>query len=318
MDQSPFFSELTDNNGYFEFTNVTNGQHEVTASKLLSKGNFTERTASITVDENFTLDDLILPEGVVLTEPQSVSDRSLMLKWTATDAPDFREYKVYRHHSSGLDESTGALVHVATSITDTTFRVPDLEPLEEYFFRVFVMNQFGRLGGSNIISATTLNAQVILNGDFEIINPSTNFPENWEALLSADHFSLESAQVHSGNHAVEVRILRDADYLVQRVNLSDFTPNARYRLSYWIKHESMGTSTLFQAHMATEGTNDWFLIINQVRGPREASDWEQYVYEFTIPAGLNAANIVSLFYFETYGPDSLKAWIDDVRLAKPE
>ena len=38
-----------------------------------------------------------------------------------TDADDFREYKVYRRDSPGIDETSGELIFVSTARAQTTF-----------------------------------------------------------------------------------------------------------------------------------------------------------------------------------------------------
>jgi len=74
---------------------------------------------------------------------------------------NFYEYKIYRHYHTGLDENTGTLIHVSTSADDTIFNDigTDLEygltPATTYYYRVYINNNFGRLGGSNIIGVTT-------------------------------------------------------------------------------------------------------------------------------------------------------------------
>jgi hypothetical protein len=109
---------------------------------------------------------IALPAPVALTSPE-VSDRTVTLSWTSTDDPGFREYKIYRAISSGLDESTGELRHVETSRDATTYvdgagwedqpisPGTPVRPDSHYYYRVFVLDEFGLLGGSNVVGART-------------------------------------------------------------------------------------------------------------------------------------------------------------------
>lgn len=98
----------------------------------------------------------MLPDPVVLNEPEierSLESNEVSLSWNKYQAADFREYKLYKHSSSGLDETTGELLHVATSANDTLFTTT-VPHSSETFFRVFVRDDFGLLGGSNISNVT--------------------------------------------------------------------------------------------------------------------------------------------------------------------
>ena len=84
------------------------------------------------------IESLILPKGVQIFEPENIGPNSMEIKWSATDANDFREYKLYRHISSGLDETTGTLVHVSTAISDTQFTDQGVNPVTTYYYRVIL------------------------------------------------------------------------------------------------------------------------------------------------------------------------------------
>ena len=110
------------------------------------------------------MENLLLPVPVKLLEPESVSSTSIKLNWNRCNADDFREYKIYIHHTNALDESSGTLLHIATDVNDTTLSIKEgdfwwagttLTPNSTYYFRVFVMNSHGRMSGSNILDVTT-------------------------------------------------------------------------------------------------------------------------------------------------------------------
>jgi len=122
----------------------------------------------------------------------------MSLNWNKTDALDFREYKLYRHTTSGLDETTGTLVHVATSILDTSFIDTDLQPFKNYFYRVYIMNDYGRLGGSNIVNDTTKQINIIWNGDFE----SQENLLNWWTSYNAIEYKVTDSIKKIGNYSL--------------------------------------------------------------------------------------------------------------------
>ena len=47
------------------------------------------------------IDALLLPKALLMYHPDSVSENSAKLTWSPTDANDFREYKIYKHTTSG-------------------------------------------------------------------------------------------------------------------------------------------------------------------------------------------------------------------------
>ena len=167
------YSTLTDENGYFEFSNVESGDYTLTATNQLENDVFSESSVSLTVDDDIELDPLILPEAIFLFNPTNTTDLSTTLTWTSSEAQDFAEYKLFRHFSSGLDETTGTLIHVSTVQTDTMFIDTTLSPSTIYYYRIYVMSNYGRLGGSNIVSTTTDETHTIppvIDEDLIIIN----------------------------------------------------------------------------------------------------------------------------------------------------
>ena len=308
--------------GTFRLLNVPRGNHALNMTKGVESGGYVERMLLITVDGNTDLSDQALPAPILLEEPVDVTEQTMLLVWNSSGEPDFREYKLYRHNSSGLDESTGTLVHVSTVRQDTSFMVSNLDPLSDYFFRVYVMNDIGRLGGSNIVSARTQNKEIIKNGSFEDLRQSNGFPEFWQTWgNSTGYFKVDNDIVRTGNYSVRVENSGGgvSGMLHQLIRPTDLAAGSRYRLSYWIKHDALiGSSDEFAVFMNDE-EHTWNLYINTTRGPLPESDWKLYEYEFTA-ANLNTANIVMAFYFyfnsSVHGDSNIRAWIDDVSLIK--
>lgn len=311
---------ITNEDGYFEFQNVPNGEYELRYTKTFENGCFVERSDEINVVENCNFDNLLLPDAVSMYEPTDVTFESLSLSWSSSTALDFREYKIYRGLTSGLDETTGLLIHVSTTTNDTTFINHDLNPLETYYYRVYVMNDYGRLGGSNIVSSTTLNMNVIINGDFEIINIYNNFPENWQIWNNETMFTLDSLTIFSGNYSINVNY--EDNYPPHNPIYQDIDPallieGHRYELSFWLKIEHLSEycwlAFSFHDQQWNYGFTEYF-----IEGTIDDGDWIYYTYEFTIPLNLNASNFQLGFYGERSQsqPDYLNGWLDLVKIIK--
>lgn len=305
----------TNSDGYFKLLNVPKGNYDLTISKSNSNGSFSEKTSAVTVENNVVINEFLLPQAVELLEPDSIKSNSLKLAWNSSDALDFREYKVYQHNSSGLDESTGTLVHVATNASDTSFIVADLNPQSEYFFRVYVMNEYGKLGGSNIISAKTPNRELILNGSFEDVESSTGFPKEWK-LDSPNNgaYAIDNQVSKDGKNSIRIDKPQGVGNMIyQLIRPELLVANQRYKLSYWVKHTKFVDYGEYKTYLdgSSCNFNVSIPIINVTSLP--ASDWELYEYEFTCPA-ISCSNYQLHFYFYGTKNGVDKVWIDNFSL----
>jgi len=145
----------SDDNGRFIITEVPGGTQTLKIDKSFNDSSYINFSKEIEVSTDLELDSLLLPNPVLLHPITITTKSSITLVWDKSTASDFREYKIYRHFTSGLDENTGTLIHVSTFITDTTFTDSLLDPTTTYFYRVYSMNAYGKIGGSNIVSGTT-------------------------------------------------------------------------------------------------------------------------------------------------------------------
>lgn len=172
IDRSADLKTTSDANGAFAITNVPGGQHTLTLFKTSAQdsgktdSSFVERSYDISVLADLVVQNLRLPNPVLL-HPVEFTANGTKLSWSPSNAEDFREYKLYRHTSSGLDESTGTLIHVTTSRSDTTFLDQTSLSPGDYFYRIFVMNELGRLGGSNIEMMTVDVTKLIISIKYE-------------------------------------------------------------------------------------------------------------------------------------------------------
>ncbi len=173
----------TDINGHFEINEVPEDNYVLSPSKSTEDGKFVSNPTSINVNSNLVLENIKLPEPISLFEPTQIKNSSITLIWSKFSSENFYEYKIYRHATSGLDEDTGILIHVSTSVNDTIFIDEGkefsngLSPNTTYYYRVFVHNNYGKLSGSNIINATTTKWE---NEDaftvFYNLRPESDFP----------------------------------------------------------------------------------------------------------------------------------------------
>jgi len=167
VDGAANWTVLTDVQGRFDIAGVSAGAHTVGVSTSNDDGSFSERRSSIQVTTaDVTLGDLVLPRPLALGPAVSTADQ-VQIAWEATDAVDFREYKLYRRDSPGIDEVAGELIFVSTARDQTTFLDTGLLAGKKYYYRVYLMNDLGRLGGSNIVSTTIDVANLIPGGAFD-------------------------------------------------------------------------------------------------------------------------------------------------------
>jgi hypothetical protein len=189
------FRVSSDNEGFFEINNVPSGAHKLNYQVNLESGSFSKVTEDIQLTSDLFLDNLMLPDPVSLNDAtiqRNVVSNEVSLSWNKYEGNDFREYKLYKHSTSGLDETTGELLHVATTINDTLFTTT-LPHSSETYFRVFIRDNFGLLGGSNIVEVPI--------GVYES-NPEIALGVETSYFLSADeeqelYFDTPSAGLYS-------------------------------------------------------------------------------------------------------------------------
>jgi hypothetical protein len=121
-----YFQNLTSTNseGFFQIEGVAIGVHDLKIYKSESEADadlFVQRIFKIAVNTDTDLERLTLPNPVVLEIPTEITASSARITRNKSVSDNFREYNLYRHGSSGLDETTGTLAHVATDSDESTF-----------------------------------------------------------------------------------------------------------------------------------------------------------------------------------------------------
>ncbi len=296
VDESPAHTSATDQAGYFEVANLKKGSHMLNIYKDIVDQSYSTKTIPIELNQDIYFNQLLLPRGVRLLEPENVSDNSMWLRWTSTNAPDFREYKIFRHETSGLDETTGTLIHVATGITDTTFNVISLNPYQTYFYRVYIMNDIGKLGGSNIVSATTQNINLITNGSFEIIDAYTEFADGWETSSSLNKYaSIDPTRAHEGTHSVRFHTAAgEYSFTTISIDLDPklLLPAKKYELSMWITHDSLALNHTGWIDIPPAGSH-----LKHFDGPHKPSGWNQHKEIINTPPDMTGSYYGFQFHY---------------------
>jgi len=295
----------TDPNGHFEIDDVASGEYEISVRQGETTGSFAERRYDVAIAADVMLSELTLPVPTVLEEPEPSA--GLQLSWSATDAEDFREYKLYRHDSSGLDETTGELVHVSTERLETTFVDEDLRAGDEYFYRLYVMNDKGRLGGSNIVSAVVPNQNLLSNGDFEEL-AQDGFAAGWNRYgTPSSVVTLDDGIAASGTSSIKMVMPESYEYWVQQqVSSAGLTTDDRLRITGFYMTDRADPNIDTAVVVADE-----YLTLDP---PTVANEWLPFSVEVFVP---DLASFRVLFW--SIGPfDALETtlWFDDVRVER--
>jgi hypothetical protein len=321
LNELPNLTAHSDANGNFQINNVPKNSYNLKIQKTFENGSYLSKSSTLEVNNNIFLDSLRLPNSAVLYEAKNVSDSEALISWSPTDANDFREYKLFRHNSSGIDENIGTLVHVSTSITDTIFKQSKLEPLTDYYYRVYIMNEYGKLGGSNIIKLTTLNKNLIQNGDFEEVGNDA-LPTKWEFRSNKDIFKIiVGNQAHSGNNYLLInptRYVYDLSWgsLRYRIPYKELVSASQYTITFWYYIEELdGNSQLMIEFKQEQST----FIFDSIKGEGKGI-WKKYERIFTAPSNISADYYLE---FETqvnipYNYERWKVRIDNVSLLKKD
>ena len=315
LDKRADLTTQSNSEGNFSIKNVPKGNYTLDVEKTYSDGSYISKSSDLSVTNDVVIESLLLPKAVLLLTPTEVGATTIHLAWTSTDANDFREYKLYRHITSGLDENTGTLVNVSVAISDTEFTETGLNPLTTYYYRLFVMNDYGKLGGSNIVSAQTSNLDLIKNGSFENLNKSTGYPENWQSYnnINSPYYFIDSSIVEDGKYSIRIENAPGVNIYYQTLSSQTLVSNTQYKLSYWIKHDILNNGGDEYAVFINNKEFTWSIQANKISGPKSSSDWDLHEYEFTVPDVSSSSYLIGFYFYITGGS---KAWLDNVSLVK--
>jgi hypothetical protein len=316
IDDLEQYKTTTDDEGRFLIENVSAGDHKLNAVFNDNDQSFSQRSFDLVVNTDLILNNLKLPNPVTISCTLDSLTNIVTISWNKSDAEDFREYKLYSHSSSGLDETTGTLEHVATDANDTIMEI-QLESYTKRYFRVFVMNDMGQLGGSNIISATSSFINLLTYGDFE---DSAGFFATWEVggnvsivdsnQINGDYCLLLQSMSDTANNSYTVCSFTYPQILLQQ--------NEEYELSFWYKWKKGISFWMYPLYFYYTQDNERFLNVI-ITPPGEYYDWSWILIEedlewtyYSVRFYPNSASSVQ-FYFEG-SIDEL--YFDDLKLKK--
>ena len=228
------YKTRTDENGRFLIENVSTGICKLNASYRCDDESFAKRSFDININGDLQLNSLQLPNPVSISSVFDSATNKLTVQWDKSIADDFREYKLYSHTTAGLDENTGTLVHVSTDVNDTVIEI-QLEGSATTYFRVFVLNDYGQLGGSNLIHVTSNTVNLFTYGDME--SPD-DFFSTW--VIENGNISIVDSIQKNGNYCLFLNSMIDtAQGLSTRCIFSYpqmlLHQNEEYELSFWYK-----------------------------------------------------------------------------------
>lgn len=157
------FVTYSGENGEFIIYDLSPGTYSMKISNNFNINRFTTIEKDITIVDADVEDIYLLPTPVEMLPPNFILSTSLELAWSKYSGEGFREYHVYVHYNSGLTQETGTLLYVFTNANDTTLLIEKgdfwwggstITPGDTYYFRVFVMNEYGVESGSNVLEVT--------------------------------------------------------------------------------------------------------------------------------------------------------------------
>jgi len=311
IDDALNWKATTNEVGYFEIKNVTKGNHVLQSSSTNENGQVVSVKSTISVNEGTTdLGNIRLPVPPKLfkIDTTQVMQNKLTLNWSLSHDKEFREYKIYRKNDAGLDENTGELIYVSTKAQDTTFIDDSFNMGLEYFYRVYTLSAFGKLGGSNIVSTTTPQPTLVENGGFE--KPLSNSTiQNWYS--HTDIFTLDSVIVFNGRFSLKANkkpeTFDDWD-INQDITSSKFLDGRTYKFSVKMKSENtpMGAYIFYSKN----GMN----LITTILRHNEGEDWSEHSTEFQVPEDAAVVTIRLWIQMEDSYNEELTAWFDDVKI----
>ena len=99
------------------------------------------------------------PAPVVLHAPTAVTGHTMTLSWDQSAAEDFGSYRLRRSETPIIDATTAAIYETPVQ-GSLTFNDSGRQPVTTYYYRIYVVDEWGIESGSNIVSATTTDTPI--------------------------------------------------------------------------------------------------------------------------------------------------------------
>jgi len=240
------YKVTTNSEGYFLIEDVFAGNHTLNTKQSYNNGVYIQKSYSIALQKNLNLESLLLPNPVSIKSITLDSTTNIAtIIWNKSLADDFREYKLYSHSSTGLDETTGTLEHVTIDVNDT-IKTIQLKNSTQNYFRVFVLNETGQLGGSNIMDVVSVNMNLAAGGAFDDANDLAYWDLSGDVFIDNDifHDGTGSVLLKSTIDTVDNNIIGSVDrWPVSTNEMSlniDLEADKDYTISFWYKLSGFG------------------------------------------------------------------------------
>lgn len=167
-----------------------------------------------------------------------------------------------------------------------------------------MLDDFGRIGGSNILEVQTKNAVLPKNGSFEQLENET--PLFWElSSLANTPNRIFATNETSSEGLYSIRIDSDnvqADSLIsQEIPGNLIAAGGEYRL-------------LFDYKTAESFNVDIYLLEIETYNLDAQDEWTEYTFDFKIPEDFNQGTLTFRLGFHDF--DIIKANIDNIRIEK--
>jgi hypothetical protein len=315
------WSTTTDDKGNFEINNVETGEHILKASISVDDMGTSAIENKISLSDGTNdLGDIRLPIPSKLFSPTIDDEGEVALQWSPTVEEDFREYKIYRKEDSGLDETTGELIHVATDPDDTTYTDNSYTAGIESFYRLYTLSAFGKVGGSNLVSIKTESVNLVGNGNFEESEPGRE-PDDWMIFeynpqnglpgkyvvdddesfdgLNSLQFNIEPFELPgSGGFVGDVHVR-------QEISRANFEIGRKYTFSVSFKPRDFKMG----AHLVDPDFN----AITERLNVEQNDEWITVSTDFLFPENISTATVL-IWAQGREEDETLYGWVDDVRI----
>jgi hypothetical protein len=313
IDNSSGLSNSTDQNGHYQIDKVPKGSHAITARYTLVGGAFVQTVDTVDLVSDTVLTPMVLPNPVTLYTDYSASETSLTMRWTPTTAIDFREYKVYALDMPGLDENTGSLVYVSVNPLDTVFTHTNLLSSKTYYYRVYLMNSYGRMGGSNLLGAKTLSMNLIGNGGFETYDSLSLSMPHWTMLWDfGTAETLDTTVKKEGRQSLRIRTdLLPGGQCWFRNRIDGINKKQTYVFRFWLKTDSIPAG--ITVGIGPEDPTGISYPNGYVTCPNTKSDWKEYGFDVSFTNSNDPAPIY-LFVFPSKSDSVGLYWLDKISL----
>jgi len=177
------------------------------------------------------------------------------------------------------------------------------------------MNEYGRLGGSNIVLATTLVRNLFPDGGMELSDSYTNY---WNTYAGLPSIEISDSLVYEGSHSVHLAL---PSFIAHNL-MSGTEADEIYELSFWYRFT--GDSIAYGQPDDRSYTIDHFggsnigfdmfgTVLNTNPGQGFDSDWLFYSGNFVMKEDAPVH-----FYMSLSSSTGLHMWLDNLSLTKVE